>query len=130
MTQVSQRRNLRNKQGFDKMRLTLSAFYEYETTFCRKPLEYILEHISYLRGRFPASQCQISITHARNRRHLPTREVIPIVPRIKEVDASNNFSRSGNFRAGDTTRSRVVPVTSDGSRAGDGATTSVQTVLI
>lgn len=129
VTQVSQKRNLRNRQGYDKMRLTLSAFHEYEKAFCRKSLEYMLQHMTYLRERFPASQRQMSIDQLRHRRINRTREVIPITPRSVGIDASNNFATratTGGATSDDKATSQVPP----SARPSDAANCSSQPSLL
>ena len=67
VTEVSQRRRLRNKEGRERMRLTLAAFYDHEPTFCTGALNYILQHRQVLKERFPFGHRTTSRSRAKQR---------------------------------------------------------------
>ena len=68
ITEVSQRRFLRSKDGSERMRLTLAAFYDHEPGFCSDAFDYILEHREILKQRYPFSKRLASRHRARRRR--------------------------------------------------------------
>lgn len=50
---IVQRRLLPNKEGFEKMRLSIASYYELVLNFCKKALDYIVEHGEKLMKTFP-----------------------------------------------------------------------------
>ena len=105
ITEVSQRRYLRNKDGRERMRLTLAAFYDHEPAFCSDAFNYILEHREILKQRYPFSK-RLASRHRARRRRLRDQQRVevaetdsrvanspPLQPRMSdndiEIDASD-----------------------------------------
>ena len=75
---------LRNDTGYTTMRLTLAEFFDFEPSFCKAPLEYILENSDDLMRRFPCTK-----STATKRRKLSQVSTIPAaIPRIGDIFVS------------------------------------------
>ena len=80
VTEVVAKKKMRSADGFNRMRVTLAAFYDHEPEFSQMPLDYLLMHSDVLMLRFPHAQ-----TTRRNRERAPPERVSPAV---REYDSA------------------------------------------